>query len=435
MKWASIIPLIGGQTLGCMNTYGNFPEYILSFNGFQENDKHCVHYLRQKGWNGQYYILDSEDTKDCIIPNAKTGIEFYQNESSSFGNIDVINAVPPCAGLSSLSRISESDSNINDWMKKCSDIVLSKIKPKVFFGENAWYLATEKGRGVADDLYKIAKENNYSFLVFQTETRFLGNPQKRPRTFFFFFDKEYFQKTPVLDFIDKSYIPYREFLTEQVSDSDKMNIFMNPIKVSDTPWYQCINDSLKAESYIEFIDKLIPEGSENEVNLYKYCLNMYKDDLFKLSEWLREHGFEREASRVERAKAKFDSGKGAWTHDINVGKYQIPGFVVGTGANGNQASFLAHPTEDRFLTLREMMRLMGLPDDFNLCGEKPHKDTTHISQNVCVHSAELMAEQTIKFINRTNDNFTDSDYIIQKHKQESFEDRSKTKVRTLEDFI
>ena len=39
---ASIVPLIGGETLGAHAAHGRAPDYFLSYSGFQENDKHIL---------------------------------------------------------------------------------------------------------------------------------------------------------------------------------------------------------------------------------------------------------------------------------------------------------------------------------------------------------------------------------------------------------
>jgi site-specific DNA-cytosine methylase len=54
-----------------------------------------------------------------------------------------------------------------------------------------------------------------------------------------------------------------------------------------------------------------------------------------------------------------------------------------------------HPKEKRYLTTREIMSLMGLPNDFELVTP----NIVHITQNVPVCTAKDMTEQVIKFIN------------------------------------
>ena len=44
MKHATIIPLIGGETIASENVFGSRPEYILSYSAFKDNEKHLINY-------------------------------------------------------------------------------------------------------------------------------------------------------------------------------------------------------------------------------------------------------------------------------------------------------------------------------------------------------------------------------------------------------
>ena len=44
MNYASIVPLIGGETIAMQNVFGKKPEYILSYEPFQANDNHLNEY-------------------------------------------------------------------------------------------------------------------------------------------------------------------------------------------------------------------------------------------------------------------------------------------------------------------------------------------------------------------------------------------------------
>ena len=39
MNYASIVPLIGGETIAMENVFGNKPKYILTYEGFQANEE------------------------------------------------------------------------------------------------------------------------------------------------------------------------------------------------------------------------------------------------------------------------------------------------------------------------------------------------------------------------------------------------------------
>ena len=97
MTHASIIPLIGGETIAMQNVFGEKPEYILSYTDFEANDNQLVEYYNR---TVPYIKLDMGGS----VPRS----------------VDVVNTVCPCAGLSSLSFTSGSDNPANDWMLRAA---------------------------------------------------------------------------------------------------------------------------------------------------------------------------------------------------------------------------------------------------------------------------------------------------------------------------
>ena len=146
VKYASIVPLIGGETIAMQNVFGSRPEYILSYDGFQANDKH---------------LLENEVPYHLI----------HDGRVPDVPDVEVVNTVCPCAGLSSLSVTSSSDSTTNDWMRTSARHVLGTIKPRVFWGENAPRLASKMGQPVVEDLRKIGREFGYTFSIYKKGTR------------------------------------------------------------------------------------------------------------------------------------------------------------------------------------------------------------------------------------------------------------------------
>jgi hypothetical protein len=86
--------------------------------------------------------------------------------------------------------------------------------------------------------------------------------------------------------------------------------------------------------------------------------------------------------------------------------------VVFTGytsaITGKNIEITLHPKEQRYLTTREIMSMMGLPNDFELVTP----NIVHITQNVPVCTAKDMTDQVIKFING-NLELSESTYIKQ----------------------
>ena len=105
-KYASIVPLIGGETIAMQNVFGSRPEYILSYEGFENNDQHLVEYYNREV---PYHLIQGDS-----LPQVES--------------VDVINTVCPCAGLSSLSVTSSSDAAANDWMRTSARHVLGRAQ-------------------------------------------------------------------------------------------------------------------------------------------------------------------------------------------------------------------------------------------------------------------------------------------------------------------
>ena len=61
-----------------------------------------------------------------------------------------------------------------------------------------------------------------------------------------------------------------------------------------------------------------------------------------------------------------------------------------------------HPHEDRLLSIRECLHLMGHPDDYELQG-KPLREYPKIGQNVPVRTAYWIVSEALRAFNRNND--------------------------------
>ena len=107
MKYASIVPLIGGETIAMQNVFNKKPEYILSYEDFQPNDQNLVEYYKGEV---PYHLLNG---------SGKPTLPY----------VDAVNTVCPCAGLSSLNPSANSDAAVNDWMPTTARYVLGTLKP------------------------------------------------------------------------------------------------------------------------------------------------------------------------------------------------------------------------------------------------------------------------------------------------------------------
>jgi site-specific DNA-cytosine methylase len=376
IKYANIIPLIGGMTIGNREAVGHNPEFIVSWSAFGKNDSHIVNYLNDV----PYHVLP-DDGEDTITPNIR---------NQYFEKIDFVSTVCPCAGLSMLNNASGSasargsDASQNDWMYKSANWVLENIRPKVFWGENAPGLYTSVGNGVRTKLKEIAETYGYSFSIVKTDTYLHGIPQHRKRTFYFFWKGT---NAPLLEWYERNseHKDLIEYLLEIPNDSLYQDeFFTRSHPVTEWKLYEYVlektglSDKEFRKSYL---------GA-----LYHYISDMgWIDDAIK---WMDEkypnyNGEER--TKLDHIKRKLADGKGYWDSSP---------FFVSTHVNaiiGKNMHVLVHPTEDRFLNIRECMWLMGLPHNFSLT--KENQVWNHIAQNVPVKTAKSYTEQVIKYIN------------------------------------
>ena len=157
LKWGTIIPLIGGSAIGCNKATGNLPAFHLSYEAFAANESHIEDYWPEV----PMYRLDHEELD---IPD------------QTFEQVDFVNSVCPCAGLSQLNSASGSassrgsDAVQNQWMYNSSEYVLENVKPKVLWGENAPCLFTKMSEGVVDRLRSIGEKYGYSCTLIKTNT-------------------------------------------------------------------------------------------------------------------------------------------------------------------------------------------------------------------------------------------------------------------------
>ncbi len=402
ISYANIIPLIGGMSIANAKIVGKQPDYVVSYNAFRKNEEHLRRYYKDM----PYYVID----EDSFNPLSLHGVDF-------------VSSVCPCAGLSMLNSAKGTDMSRgacaaqNEWMYKAAEFVLNHIKPRVYWGEMAPALFTNSGKLVADKLYDIASKYNMSFSIVKTTTALHGIPQNRIRTFYFFWDTP---TAPVMDFYKREHLPLFEYLNEVSSIKSHHNDFINEGAASEffLP-YKYILEKEQC-THAEFIQKNVKYGTAwgyiHLNDLWDDCIKWLKDKdrpLTKNSKNTFTH-------MCERIKQKTSIGKGYWDNS--------PHFPIKDRINaliGKNMYRFTHPKEDRFLNIREMLHLMGLPNDFELLNTK---SVYHISQNVPVNTAADYTTEVVKFLNGDLSLSTASylkqdnirkiiEYVEQKHKQ------------------
>ena len=375
IRWGTIIPLIGGSAIGCKEATGNLPDFHLSYSPFAGNEKHIKNY-----WPSvPMYYLDK---------NAEESLP-------SFQNVDFINSVCPCAGLSMLNTASSggkkrgADAAANRWMYESSVYVLSKVRPKVLWGENAPGLFTVMGQGVVEKLRRIGEHFGYSFSVMKTSTDLHGIPQRRVRTFYFFWKSP---TVPKMDYYNRARKNLMEYLREIPEKASMQNLYGAEGKASErSRFYQFVLEK-EGLTHAEFVKKT-GKGTVTtyleEKGLIDECIDWLNEKYKGESFWNKTGNNRTHVEYLEHVKRKREKGLGYWDDS--------PRFVGDTFAAVMKKTMMwaVHPEQDRFLNAREFAHLMGLPHDFEIDGEK---SLNHIAQNVPTCTARDMAEQVKKFI-------------------------------------
>jgi len=392
--YASIIPLIGGETIAMQNAFGKKPEYIMSYKAFGANDSQILNHYKH---SIPYHVLDEG--------------------GSHGGQVDVVNSVCPCAGLSMLNVNASSDSATNDWMLESAKYVLGEVKPKVFWGENAPGLYGNMGKPVVEKLKKIGEDFGYSMTLYKTKSTLHGLGQVRNRSFYFFWKDD---SVPYMPYFSKDKEPIEECIRNAfVSDDDPMNELVNDKKPSDDPWYRYILEELHGGiSHKEFFAQL--EKSTNTLSYIEETQGITHYPV--VSEWMSENGFDKEAAKCLRIDAKYKAGGNIMKRGVEFGKGHTSAFV------GHFATQLVHPDEDRFITIREALSIMKMPKDFQLVGGK--KNLNMICQNVPVSTAQDMAQSVKDYLDGKLDRFN-TQFIRQNNTNRSHE----FEEHTLEEFL
>jgi site-specific DNA-cytosine methylase len=393
ITYGSIVPLIGGESLGIASALnGQHPEWVLSYSDFEQNDAHYLNYLNKKGWKGDYVKLDE-------TPKYKAK------------KVDVVNTVCPCAGLSSLSPASSGTNPTNNWMYESAEYVLGNIKPKVFWGENAPRLAQSTGIPVVKKLREIGKKHGYVLSIYKTKSKVQGYSQIRDRTFYFFWQGN---KAPLFDYIHRPHQRIEDLiLSVKNKKGDPMSECYNKNIPSEDTVYGWILEQ-HGMTHKEFIENL----EQSNINLFSILDTMGDtkfeawDNIIADLEKRDDAGAVRWHRVLKRMADKEKAGGNTMRRTIVLPKDYIGAFV------GHLPGCLLHPVEDRFLTYREMLSIMYLPEDFELLN--PKKQVNHICQNVPVKTARDMMEQIKLYFNNQLD-LIETDYLLQDNKRKVYE--------------
>lgn len=391
LKYALIQPLTGGVVFAAENAFGHPAEYILSYPGLDSptykkdgsiksvgNEYHFLEYLKKKDRLPLYLQFEHGMFDKPEKVTLKTSEAYKKEWNGELPEVDLIAAVPVCSGLSAANTVDhgKKDSAKNDNLKFITEYVLNELKPKVYIFENAPKLYNPPGSFVRDYLNEVAENAGYSVTYVRTDTCLHHNIQNRRRTFVIFWKWLDGQKMPPPEIFgenvqEKTLVDYLNKIPKWASQ----NKDENKEKVKNNLEYQFIK-SLYGKKWREVIDK--------HVRFKSFILqnNLLDDFLVFCENHKNNSGYTSTKRAYEHASYKLSLGKGFMDRTL----FYLSNDKPPTVYHGVTDSSM-HPTEDRLLTMREYMHLMGMPHDFEYLHDWKSFSSV-IGQNVPVKTFE-----------------------------------------------
>lgn len=400
MKWGCIQPLTGGMYIGALQATGCNAQWIISYSGQNDlktnkngeitsagNEYNLLNWLKKNDKMVPYYHFGHQmfQQVDINTPEIKAVDGVEEGSLPDYTDMDLVIAVPVCAGLSNVT-IAKDDTKDerNCNMIWIANYTLNIIKPKVYIFENAPALVSEKGASVRAQLESLASKAGYSVAYYKTDTKLHHNCQKRPRTFCCFFKHTVAvpsQLPPELGF-EEAPINSREYLDMIPADATQQVPFemsiLNKIlleytkKTAGENWRNTISTSLFRpvednnlfEQFCDFVDSTdYPEKEK-----------------IKITTWVRHAAF------------KKSQGLNFYSCVLCLYGDTTPSVQF------KSIQTMMHHKEDRLITVREALHLMGLPHDFELVGDLD-LNGPKIGQNVPVTTAKWICSEAVRIIN------------------------------------
>ena len=274
-----------------------------------------------------------------------TGTYLMEQAGIKVGELDLLDGSPPCSAFSMAGSVSHGEGRTHadafGKKKKYSDIegvenvedlffeflrVAKDIKPKVIIGENVEGLTMGEAKEYFHKIQNTFEEIGYLIVANVLDSSYFGVPQSRKRCFF---------------------IGVREDVAEKVGINFMTMYQLYPDKNDfRTTLGEAINDVVNEdkEELDYLFDKISPERAVG-----KTLMKMPKDPdkvLTGMNYHVKGHHFNLKRSSLRK-----------------------PCPTITAMGNLAGVAGTCHPIEDRKFTIKELKRIMSLPEDFILTGD------------------------------------------------------------------
>jgi site-specific DNA-cytosine methylase len=348
--------------------------HVVSYEAFGANESHLHHNYPDLNYTT---VDDYMDTNTLLDQEADAYKQLVQDQGIE--PTDIMTAVPPCAGLSMLNAGNRgADNPLNSWMYEAVKWFVAQ-DCGVMIMENAPALATRAGIPVLRTIQKLLKDlgaEDVKIHLTKTSTSCHGIPQNRKRTFLYLYRGDSFK-----------------LLKNQPCDTPHIKDFLKrpketvPGTINGQTTYPQYKDGAKDPFLAAFL-KLIHESGAYEIiteklkekkphtvlNTMPIVLDLFEENPELLADYeVLQHNF-------KKSLYKLSIGKGYWDGSPTFVNESCNAIIT------KNAFRTVHPVHhDRFLTFRECMDLMGIPDDFELVDYL--KTFRHVFQSVPVDTA------------------------------------------------
>lgn len=284
-------------------------------------------------------------------------------------------------------------------------------------GENAPRFAGEMGKPIVDKLRVIASAQGYTMSIYRTKSLLHGLSQVRERSFYFFWKGN---QVPLFNYFDRANKRIEDAIREIPKDLTQHEVTNKKIPSKDDPYYRYVLEELEGGiTHQEFVKKLT-----KSVDAMDWIES--KTDYWQVKKWMEANDYPKVATKCEAIATKLAAGGNIMRRSSVIPANYIGAFV------GHLPTNLTHPDEDRYITYREAMSLMGLPYDFELLN--PSRNLNHVCQNVPVTTASDMANEIKDALDGKRD-WLNGDLIYQYNGNKTYEIRDTAPRTSLEEFI
>ena len=274
-----------------------------------------------------------------------TGTYLMEQAGVKVSELDILDGSPPCSAFSMAGSISHGGGNTHadafNKTKQYSDIkgvsnvedlffeflrVAKDIKPKVIIGENVEGLTMGEAKEYFNKIQNTFEQIGYLVVADVLNASYFGVPQSRKRCFFIGVRED------VADKIGLNFMTMYQLYPEKNDIQTTLGEAISDI----------VNEDKEELDYL--FDKISPEKAVG-----KTLMKMPKDP-----------------DKVLTGMDYHEKG-----HHFNLKRSSLRKPCPTITAMGNLAGVAGtcHPIEDRKFTIKELKRIMSLPEDFKLTGQ------------------------------------------------------------------